>query len=452
MDDSILVKFPDDDHVLGPFLGNLPPEILNEIVKKLGWFKTMFAMAGKTCREVVVRVPSTRAVITDLERRVERKQLKTWEMTPLAVAAMEGDVEAIEWLIQLFDETGLWSWRSYEESFFVERDVANPFTYLAASRGQIRSLETLYRNGCRRDEGTCTEAARRGQLEVLKYAHANGWGSTHTWPSDVNKCWQAATRGGHVVVLQWLCENGCDWDLDPWDWWTCKHTQEAARKGHLKVLQWAHENGRDWDLHTCASAAGGGHLEVLQYAHENGCPWDYVTCAMAAEGGHLEVLQYAHENGCPWNTATCTSAVEGGHLEALQYAHENGCPWDYLTCVRAAEGGHLEVLQYAHENGCPWNEGTCAAAAGGGHLKVLQYAHENGCPWDEKTCAFAARRGHLEVLQYAHENGCPWNMPRPLPRAPRRPHPASARAIKIPHRRVRPTPPRPRARPRARAR
>ena len=371
MDDSILVKFPDDDHVLGPFLGNLPPEILNEIVKKLGWFKTMFAMAGKTCREVVVRVPSTRAVITDLERRVERKQLKTWEMTPLAVAAMEGDVEAIEWLIQLFDETGLWSWRSYEESFFVERDVANPFTYLAASRGQIRSLETLYRNGCRRDEGTCTEAARRGQLEVLKYAHANGWGSTHTWPSDVNKCWQAATRGGHVVVLQWLCENGCDWDLDPWDWWTCKHTQEAARKGHLKVLQWAHENGRDWDLHTCASAAGGGHLEVLQYAHENGCPWDYVTCAMAAEGGHLE---------------------------------------------------------------------------------VLQYAHENGCPWDEKTCAFAARRGHLEVLQYAHENGCPWNMPRPLPRAPRRPHPASARAIKIPHRRVRPTPPRPRARPRARAR
>jgi hypothetical protein len=25
MDRSIIAKFPDDDHVLGPFLGNLPP-------------------------------------------------------------------------------------------------------------------------------------------------------------------------------------------------------------------------------------------------------------------------------------------------------------------------------------------------------------------------------------------------------------------------------------------
>ena len=112
-----------------------------------------------------------------------------------------------------------------------------------------------------------------------------------------------------------LNENGCDWDLDPWDWWTCKHTQEAARKGHLKVLQWAHENGCDWDLHTCASAAGGGHLALPCF-----------TCAAAAGGGHLKVLQYAHENGCPWDEKTCAFAARRGHLEVLQYAHENGCP------------------------------------------------------------------------------------------------------------------------------
>ena len=53
MDASILAKFPDDNHVLGPFLGNLPPEILDVVVRKLGWFETTFAMAGRTCREAV---------------------------------------------------------------------------------------------------------------------------------------------------------------------------------------------------------------------------------------------------------------------------------------------------------------------------------------------------------------------------------------------------------------
>ena len=55
MDRSIRAKFPDDRHVLGPFLGNLPPEILDAVVHKLGWFRTTFAMAGRTCREVVGR-------------------------------------------------------------------------------------------------------------------------------------------------------------------------------------------------------------------------------------------------------------------------------------------------------------------------------------------------------------------------------------------------------------
>ena len=66
MDDSILSRFPDDDHVLGPFLGNLPPEILDVVVRKLGWFQTTFALAAKTCREAVDRVPS--AVLTEEER------------------------------------------------------------------------------------------------------------------------------------------------------------------------------------------------------------------------------------------------------------------------------------------------------------------------------------------------------------------------------------------------
>ena len=52
--------------------------------------------------------------------------------------------------------------------------------------------------------------------------------------------------------------------------------------GHLEVLKWARENGCDWDSNTCSYAAENGHLEVLKWARENGCEWDSDTCAYAA--------------------------------------------------------------------------------------------------------------------------------------------------------------------------
>ena len=65
MDRSIRAKFRGDRHVLGPFLGTLPPEILDAVVRTLGWFQTTFAPAGRTCREAVERVPSTPAELTE---------------------------------------------------------------------------------------------------------------------------------------------------------------------------------------------------------------------------------------------------------------------------------------------------------------------------------------------------------------------------------------------------
>tara|TARA_B100001540_G_scaffold195571_1_gene172218 strand:+ start:56 stop:883 length:828 start_codon:yes stop_codon:yes gene_type:complete len=274
MDDSILAKFPDDDHALGPFLGNLPPEILDVVVEKLGWFQTTFAMAGKTCREAVERVASTRAVVT------EEEQFRSRQMTPLAVASAEGDVEALEWLIQLFDGKGP-EWRQY--------DYGGELSLLAAGRGKIESLTCLRANGCPWNERTCA----------------------------------AAAGGGHLEVLQWARQNGC-----PWNKWTCVR---AAGGGHLEVLQWARQNGCPWDFQTCSYAAQSGHLEVLQWARQNGCPWNAWTCAFAAAGGHLEILQWARENGCPWDGRTCSWAAEGGHLEVFQWARENGCPWDQST-------------------------------------------------------------------------------------------------------------------------
>ena len=101
MDPRIQAKFGRDRHVIGPFLGNLPPEILDVVVGKLGWFQTTFAMAGRTCREAVERVPSTRAVLSEEELATHRAYGPV--PTPLAVVVIEADVEALEWLMQRFD-------------------------------------------------------------------------------------------------------------------------------------------------------------------------------------------------------------------------------------------------------------------------------------------------------------------------------------------------------------
>ena len=121
--------------------------------------------------------------------------------------------------------------------------------------------------------------------EHLKILEPNGW----YMDMDSNLCTEAA-RKGHLEVLRWAHQNGC-----PWDGRTCAR---AAEGGHLEVLQWAHENGCPWDSCTCTNAASKGHLEVLQWAYLNGCPCNFQEiCREAAHRGHEAVLPWALKQG-----------------------------------------------------------------------------------------------------------------------------------------------------------
>lgn len=161
-----------------------------------------------------------------------------------------------------------------------------------------------------------------------------------------------AAKEGHLDILKWLKEIGCelsknvfDSDKDP--------RYVAAKEGHLHILKWLKENGYMPNWYACSEAAYGGHLEVLKWFIDNGCSCD--VCYIAARGGQLHILKWARENGFEWNEYTCTIAAEKGHLEVLKWARENGCPWKKSVCSRAAEKGHLHVLKWAIENGCSYN-------------------------------------------------------------------------------------------------
>jgi hypothetical protein len=129
---------------------------------------------------------------------------------------------------------------------------------------------------------------------------------------------------------------------------------KAIELGCLSALQRLQRGGRlSRQERLCEAAAKGGHLEVLQWLRADGCLWNKYTCWEAAKCGHLEVLQWAHANGCLWDWHTCANATGGGHLEVLQWLRANGCPWDKYTVICARDRDHVELVNWAIANGCP---------------------------------------------------------------------------------------------------
>jgi hypothetical protein len=134
---------------------------------------------------------------------------------------------------------------------------------------------------------------------------------------DKERLCENAARKGAIKCLKYAHENGC-----PWDEKTCIY---AAENENIECLKYAHKNGCQWNEYACSHAAENGQLECLKYLHENGCPWDELTCENAAKNGHHECLKYAYENGCSWDGNTFLLAVNNKHLECIEYAYENGC-------------------------------------------------------------------------------------------------------------------------------
>ena len=114
----------------------------------------------------------------------------------VALAAREGHLELLQWLIQMRDEM---------------------------PRGEGLPLDDVLEN-----------AAEYGHLELLRWLCGEGC----FWNLMDEVVMSCAAKGGHLEVLQWLRAEGCPWDAN-----TCYN---AVRKGHVEVLRWARENGSPW--------------------------------------------------------------------------------------------------------------------------------------------------------------------------------------------------------------
>ena len=220
-----------------------------------------------------------------------------------SVAAVVASPARLEWVRGLRDRP-LWVSRWGAGS----ADLPQAAVFMARC-GRLETLRWARAHGCRWNGSAIVAAAGAGNLELVRWLCANGC------TPGTTAC-AAAAKGGYLDVLKLLRADGSRSAQLPaaWDWDTASC---AAGAGHLDLLKWSRENGCDWNASAYSSAAGGGHVEVLQYLHEipafdGGCNWEESTCNSAARGGHLAVIQWARANGCDWYQAICLRVAPGG--------------------------------------------------------------------------------------------------------------------------------------------
>ena len=166
----------------------------------------------------------------------------------------------------------------------------------------------------------CEQVAATNKLEFLK------------WAREVKHCeWDAKTinkaaRKGNLEMLKYCFSNGCPCDEE--------ESFQAAYGGHLDCLRFLFTKvnpSRETEKHAAIQAAGGGHLEILKYfVEERKIPEGVKRACVnfTAKYGRLDCLNYLVE-------------------EAKTPLHD----WEYIANARYHE--HPECENYLLEKGSP---------------------------------------------------------------------------------------------------
>ncbi|RLN96190.1 hypothetical protein BBJ28_00001664 [Nothophytophthora sp. Chile5] len=282
----------------------------------------------------------------------------------------------------------------------------NDATAHAASHGDMESLAWLTESYLPAMFLTkaVTAAADSGQLDVLKWLHANlyercNWGSTELCNAIRNK---------HGDVIEWLQRT-----VVPQEQCRAEIMAEAAKCGNLGVVKWLRI-----DYHVDADEAKTfaeqyGHSDVVQWiiTHCDVTNW-YVDFDAAAANGSLELLQWAADRVLGTSTRrTIKSAVSTGNLEVVKWLYDEfgECRFEGAF-AEAARKGHLAVLRWLHEHDVSDSGEIMDAAAGKGFLEIVRWIHANRKgAFSTAAMDLAARNGHLDVVKWLHNNrqeGC----------------------------------------------
>ena len=149
-------------------------------------------------------------------------------------------------------------------------------------------LKFLHRKGCPWDSKTTASAARRGKLEILKYAHENGCEiKLDSYTNIANN--RFLHSGGCDSVLDYLEEVNCPWHPSVYIF--------AASCGNLNIIKKFHERGYDFETEYLEYAIKYGFYYVMnETLEEYNYLIDYESIFLAGETRQKECLEYFKEH------------------------------------------------------------------------------------------------------------------------------------------------------------
>jgi hypothetical protein len=193
-------------------------------------------------------------------------------------------------------------------------------------------IRFLHGRGCTMWGMATMNAAYHGNLDLLRYIHANGS------PLDFN-CLSYATLYEHWACFTYLIEHDC--------FYTPEIAAMVANRS-LSMFQYLRARGYDYDAQECMlHAMYGGHIETMQYLRNEGgrWPWEY--------SGSLGMYYVDVEKECAQRVVEAIYHY-GTEPEFLHFLYEHGCDMVSSCAVFwAALSTQIDALRYLLQQGCP---------------------------------------------------------------------------------------------------
>lgn len=150
--------------------------------------------------------------------------------------------------------------------------------YNAAQYGHLETVKWLINtnisNISKFDSGMYNHAVFGGQLNIIEWLQTQGY----KYNDDSNIYCMAAADGGHITILKWL---------------------GATRNSDKSICASAASGGHLWNNKTCKKASFNGHLNVLKYDRQHGCDWDDSVCTNVINSNYIDCYVWALENRWP---------------------------------------------------------------------------------------------------------------------------------------------------------
>jgi|GEM_PF-2388217 len=307
--------------------------------------------------------------------------------TSMSYAASTGNLEMLNWLKQQGAHIdGVTYYSAIQNGHFHVVTWAEPLFRFkgnivqlgaAAERGNLDILQWAHKKGCYLHAEFIHRAARGGHQSVIDWLVENGCNKNLT---DTLVC-AAAARGGNLDILKWARAQGYVWDSR-----TCL---EAARAGSIPVLEWARSEGCPWNARIALIAAAKGHLETLIWTITNQCPVSIT----------LEKDELWKDFKFVCSDVAGIQLKDQDILSSLNYLD---------LSLAAASNGQVAVLEWLYNQpNVTITADALALAAFKGHLNVLRWAKGKNIPWDDRVYDYAVRQNHKRILIWGNKNRWP---------------------------------------------